>query len=62
MFIILNAQSSDVYWKMDKLVVVLKNTCTVLRFLKREVGVRKTYLFMYILICINIIQLCILTL
>jgi len=36
------------YWKMDKPVVIFKNTCTILRFLRRKVRIRKTYLFMYI--------------
>ena len=50
---ILNAQSSDMCWKMDKFVVILKNTCTILRFLRRKVLIRKTYLFIYLCIYIH---------
>jgi len=46
-FIILNAQSSDTYRKMDK-IVIFKNTCTILTFLRRKFRIRKTHLFMYI--------------
>jgi len=38
------------YWKMEKLVVILKNASTILGFLRREVRVRKIYLFMYMYI------------
>jgi hypothetical protein len=55
LFIILSAYSSDVYWKMDKHAVILKNRCKILRFLRRKYRVRKSlcrytfyvYVYMY---------------